>query len=464
MRSRALARFRLNYSRDIRLFLAYILLANIGFGVFMLIFNLYVYALDFREDTIGLFSAVQTFAMALTAMLLGTFVRRVGLWKVIVSGISVYAVSNIGLALSTWVGTLFLFSATAGAGLAIIFTATMPFIMEHGRAEDRTTIATIAFSLASLSMTMGSLIGGFAPLLLSTMIPTMDAGSPAAYRAALLIGSVLGLAAILPLARMDNARTAHRTASATDDRNVADADENQPRARVDVGIFVLVGLITAAGAGLIIPFYNVYLQTLGATTREIGLIYAGAGISAAIVGLSAPLVSRRFGSVTAILLIRGASLPLYLVLIFFPWFGVAIAAHVIRQVSINMAWPVDSTFISELISGRLRASVFGWRSATWNLGIGIASFVGGWMIVRIGYDATFIGFVILTAAAVALYYLYYQRHPRVRAGEIPSALSNSERARRAIAQTEVAVGAPDGALPGARPPSRTTATDAAEQT
>lgn len=447
-RIRRQPRITIDFGREIRLFLVYILLAHIGFGVFMLIFNLYVYALDFREDTIGLFSAVQTFTMAVTALMMGTLVRRVGLWTVIVGGISVYALSNIGLALSTWVSTLLLFSATSGAGLAIIFTATMPFIIEHGRVEDRTNIATVSFSLASLSMTMGSLIGGFAPIALSAVIPTIDAGSPGAYRAALLAGSLLGLAAIVPLLRMSDARRPHRIDRQIASRESSNALADPRRTRMDVGVFVVVGLITAAGAGLVIPFYNVYLQTLGATTREIGLVYAAGGIAAAIIGLSAPMVSRRFGSVTAILMIRGASIPLYLLLIVAPWYGLAVIAHIVRQISINMAWPVDSTFISELLSGNIRASVFGWRSATWNLGIGLSSFAGGWMIVRIGYDATFAGFVGFTAAAVALYYLYYKRHPKVVAGEIPSAISSKDRAKRAILQTEAAVGTIDGDLPG----------------
>lgn len=448
MQVRRLAGTYLNFGRDVRLFLAYMFCANIGFGVFTLIFNLYVYALDFREDSIGLFSSVQTFTMAATALLLGTLISRVGLWMVIVGGIAVYGLSGIGLALSTWAPALLVFSGTSGMGLAIIFTATMPFIIEHGRLEDRTIIATVAFSVASLSATLGSLIGGFAPILLTQLIPSVEAGSPAAYRSALIAGSLLGLAGIIPMLRMGDARHSHRAHQASGIRSGPGPVPDPKRARMDVGVFVLVGLITAVGAGLVVPFYNVYLQTLGANPREIGLIYAAGGIAAAVIGLGAPMVSRRYGSLTAVLLIRGSSLPFYLLLVIAPWYGLAIVAHIVRQVSINMAWPVDSTFISELVPGKLRASVFGWRSATWNLGIGLSSIAGGWLIVRRGYELTFFGFVAFTVAAVALYYIYYRRHPKVVAGEIPSALSSRRRAQRAVRRTEDAVGTVDGALPG----------------
>jgi MFS family permease len=215
-----------------------------------------------------------------------------------------------------------------------------------------------------------------------------------------------------------------------------------------------VGLIIAVGMGLVAPFYNLYLQSLGASPREIGLIYAAGGISAAVIGLAAPWVSRRYGSLNAVVMIRGMSLPLYLLLVFVPWIGLAVMAHIVRQVSINMAWPVDSTFISELVPGKLRTSVFGWRSAAWNLGVGLSSIVGGWLIVTSGYEITFVSFVLFTAAAIALYYLYYLRHPRVAAGQIPSALSSRARARRAIRDTGDAVGTVDGALPGTKGAAR----------
>lgn len=445
MRALSLVGRYLDFGRDIRLFLAYTFLANIGFGVFTLIFNLYVYALDFREDSIGVFNSVQTFSMAAMAMMLGTMINWLGLWRVIFVGVVVYGLSAIGLALSTWAPAIIVLSAFFGAGIAILFTVTMPFIIEYGRHDQRTNIATVAFSFASLSLTLGSLIGGFAPIALSTLIPTVAAGSPAAYRAALLAGSLLGLAAVLPLLRMGDARRSHRN---RDSRSGDGEMPVTPRARRDTAVFITVGLVTALGAGLVVPFYNVYLQTLGANPRQIGLIYAAGGIVAAVIGLSAPIVSRHLGSLSAVLVIRGAPLPFFLLLPLTPGFGLAIIAHIVRQVSINMAWPVDSTFISELLTGKLRAAVFGWRSAAWNLGIGLSSIAGGWLIVRWGYNITFVGFVALTLGAIALYFFYYLRHPLVRAGEIPSALSNRQRARRAVAQTEVAVGTVDGALPG----------------
>ena len=46
-------------------------------------------------------------------------------------------------------------------------------------------------------------------------------------------------------------------------------------------VFVLVGGLMAVGAGMVIPFYNVYLTTLGADATTVGYVYALGGLSAA---------------------------------------------------------------------------------------------------------------------------------------------------------------------------------------
>ncbi len=56
-------------SRAIKLFIAYTLLANIGLGVFQLIYNLYLVRLGYREDFIGTISAATAMQIVVTALI-----------------------------------------------------------------------------------------------------------------------------------------------------------------------------------------------------------------------------------------------------------------------------------------------------------------------------------------------------------------------------------------------------------
>lgn len=95
-----LHRFR-GYSRDLKLFLLFSLLANAGFAVFGLVFNLYLYELGYREASLGLFNGIQILALALVSVGIGTIVRRFGIWTSLVAGLVVYAAACFGLSLAT---------------------------------------------------------------------------------------------------------------------------------------------------------------------------------------------------------------------------------------------------------------------------------------------------------------------------------------------------------------------------
>ncbi|MBA2753275.1 MAG: MFS transporter [Chloroflexia bacterium] len=419
------------FRRDIRLFLLMNLVAYVGFGVFALIYNLYLYELGLREDYIGALNAVQTLATAAAALSFGPVLRRIGAWRCLVAGIGVFLVAASALALVTAPAVLLVFAAALGVGLAFLSTVTMPFIIEWGRMDQRADIAALTFSLISLALTAGSLVGGLAPPLLRNVVPALAANDEGTYRFTLLAGIAVAAIGLWPVLRMSEAcRTSLGGAGMT--TRLAESGTERRQARRDVAVFVAAGGLMAIGVGMVVPFYNVYLTTLGASSSEIGYIFAAGGLCAAVIGLMAPALANRVGSLPAVLMVRLSIVPWYVLLIVNPSLGAAIIAHVVRSTSISMAWPLDSTFIAEVLPARYRASVFGLRSAAWNLTFSGASLVAGWVIVRQGYGWPFFSLALCSTLSVALFVGYFGRHPAVRAGTITSALSSRARASQAV--------------------------------
>jgi MFS family permease len=426
------------FGRDIRLFFLFNLLIYVGFGVFGLVYNLYLYELDLREDFIGAFTAVQTLTMAAAALTMSWPINRFGVWRCITVAALTYPVLALCLAFVEAPAILLIFSCLLGISLAYMFTTTMPFIIEFGRRDHRTDIAALVFSLISLASTLGSLVGGFAPELAAGFVPGVASESVAAYRWTLVIGTVIASFSVIPLLIMGEARRRPQAV----DHAAAKAEELphvRRQVRRDMAVFVAVGGIMSIGAGMVFPFYNVYLTTLGASPGEIGIVFAISGLFAAVIGLGAPALGRRVGSLWAVFLVRNAIAPFYLLLIFAPssiLFGLAVVTHLVRQTTISMAWPLDSTFISEVLPARARSSVFGLRSGVWNLGWSAASLFGGWVIVRAGYGWPFASLVAFTFLSSVLYVSYYSRHPEIKAGRIPSAVSPARRRAAAAAANE----------------------------
>jgi MFS family permease len=173
-------------------------------------------------------------------------------------------------------------------------------------------------------------------------------------------------------------------------------------------MFVAIGFLMSLGAGAVFPFYNVYLKSLGATSGQIGLVYAVAGLVAAGLGLFSPYAARRLGSLRSVVLIRLAPVPCYLLLMALPTLPIAVIAHILRNTSINMAWPIDSTYISEILPAKARASVFSFRSGAWNLGWSLSAPIAGFAIVRYGYNVSFAAYVLFMSVAMGLFYVYFR--------------------------------------------------------
>jgi MFS family permease len=409
------------FGPDIKLFLLYNLLANIGYGVIELIFNLYLLKLGLREDFIGEWRAVQTVCMAVGAAFIGTILNRYGIWRGIVAGFSLLVVSSLALAFAETPTMLLILAGCYGASLAFLFSPLMPFILEWSPSDQRAHVAAVSFSIVSLSSTIGSLVGGFAPSLISSIIPSITNESVEAYRWALATGTIIASLGLVPMFLMGEARHSgpkREIHTAT----IPETTAQRRQTRDDMWVFIMAGGIMSIGVGMVQPFYNVYLKTLGASDHAVGYIYGLGGAVAAILGLGAPYLTQRMGALRAVVILRLSIVPFFLPLIFVPGYGFAVAAYVVRQVSINMAWPIDSTFIGEVLPPRARAGIYGLRSTAWNVGIAAASFVGGRIIVQSGYHWTFVGIIISTALAAIVFFAYFRKHPRVVSGAIPSAL------------------------------------------
>jgi MFS family permease len=317
--------------------------------------------------------------------------------------------------------TLLILAVLSGLGMAYLFNPTMPFIMEWVRQDQRGHVAAVAFSLISLSITFGSLIGGVFPSIIAAIAGSFDAQSIPAYRWTLVAGSAIALTGLIPLFLMHEPRRRRpRDTKSVDQVEETVAERRQVRR--DMAVFVACGGLMSLGVGMVAPFYNVYLTTLGASSEQTGYVFALGGAVAALVGLSAPVVSRRFGPLHAVLLLRSAVVPFYLLLIISPSMSVAILAFVIRQITISMAWPIDSTFIGDVLPARARSPVFALRSAAWNLGFAGASYLAGKIIVHSGYNWTFASLLVFTLLSAGLFVGYYGRHPAVRAGHVASEL------------------------------------------
>jgi len=400
-----------------RLYILFTLIGYLNIGVFQVLYNLYLNRIGLQEDFIGTFTAVNTIAIAVTALAIGPIVNRYGPWIVVVFGFTIFCTTSVGLTLSSGTLILLAFAALQGIGTSFFSNPTMLIVLEYTTNETRQHASAIVYSSQALSGTLGNLGGGLLPKLIFLLFPALTTGSVGSYRATLMVGVVIAGLALVPLLRMRPSGGERRGEMAGVRRQMpVEATKNAGARRADFSVFIISGGLLAVASGAVVPFYNVFLKRLGASTQVVGYIYALAALVAAVVGLTGPVVAAKFGALKTVGVLRFSPLPLFVAMIFAPHLALAIPAHALRVTSINMSWPIDSTFIADLLPARQRAYVFSIRSVLWNAGWAITSIIMGRVIrATDSYAAVFVVYSVFLLLSVGTFQIYFQRRVAERA-------------------------------------------------
>jgi len=420
------ARGLLHLPRDIQLFFFYALFSNVAIGAFALLYNLYLLQIGFREDFIGLVNAVSTASLALSALSLGRLLQQRGAWWCLTFGTASYTVASTLLALMTNPGAILACALLQGLATTFLFVPLMPFVIDHAPREQRPTVAAVALSLTSISATIGNLLAGWSPTWfgLAFGLPVPGVLS---FRLGLVSSILVCGVALVPLALM---RAPRRRVSSTSDTAAGPAAEglSSKQIRVYLFTFVVAGGLLSLGNGAVVPFYNVYLNGLGLSAETIGIVFAAASLIGAVFGLLGPAIAQRLGPLAAVTVLRLLPVFFYAPLTVVQSIPFAISAHIVRMISISMAWPIDSMLIAETLPPAARAHAFSLRSAAWNIGFAGASFVAGRIIVQAGYAPAFVAYCAFCTLAVAYFSLRFRHHPAAHA-QVGSGLSMSQRPR-----------------------------------
>ena len=152
------------FSRNARLYLSYALLSGLGTGIWAVMFNLYMLREGFDLTFIGLFWMIDMLFHGLFAFPAGLIGDKIGRRKTFVIATALNIVARGALLFTLDPTNLLVLSAVAGIGEGFHAVAGEPFMMENSEPEERPHLFSLNSSFGMLSMFVGSLSGGFLPL------------------------------------------------------------------------------------------------------------------------------------------------------------------------------------------------------------------------------------------------------------------------------------------------------------
>ena len=392
-----------SFSRPARLFLLTELLAWICHGVFAVIFNLYLLDAGYRESFVGRAVSFNGLGMALAALPAGMLADRWGRRRCLVLGAALDAGAQLARATLLSPGAILAGSFLAGVGQALLAIAAAPFLTEHSSPRERTHLFTTFFATTLLAGVAGSVMGGELPVLLGHLGGALHPDRLHAYRAALWTGGLLNAAGCLPLLRLRG-----MVEPVLSHARIA-ADAAARRKLVPIG---LNAFLIGAGAGLVIPFMNLYFaRRFACSSSQIGVFFSMAAVFTALASLLGPALARRFGMLRTAVTAQVLSLPFLVTLGAEQRLGIAVAAFWMRATLMQASTPLVQAFVMEALPSSLRARSTSLITLVWNSGWAASATLSGVIIQRFGYDVPFYITAGLYALAASIFYFSFRGAP-----------------------------------------------------
>jgi predicted MFS family arabinose efflux permease len=403
--------------RNPRLYLGGMFLFGMGQSIFALLFNLYLRDLGISDATIGQILSKVALGAAVAALPAAFLFRRMPARTLLVGGGALAAVGYVLQASLVQPELLLLVAFLTGMVLTVFRLSIAPVVMKEGASERRPFLFSASFGVFFLSAILGSAVGGALPHLFHIIAPE----SGQALRFSLFVAAAVTLASALPFLAMRPGEPGPGSPGALE--QIKDLLE------IDWGLhlkLILPSAMIGLGAGLIIPFLNLYFKDrFGLTEGDIGFLFSVMQGFMVAGNLYGPAVSRRLGLVLGVVVTQLLSVPFMIVLAVSHMFPLVALCFFMRGGLMNMNQPLVSHFAMEVVPERDHAITNSLLSLSWFLAWTVSADIGGALIERKGYEEPLLIAAALYVGASVLYWIFFKdvaeaRLPRTEV-EIPEA-------------------------------------------
>ncbi|MFQ6003170.1 MAG: MFS transporter, partial [Candidatus Zixiibacteriota bacterium] len=361
------------FSRNARLFLVGIFFVGLNYAIFMLLLNLYFKELGFTEDLIGEVLSSTAWGMAIISVPAALIIPRVQIKKILIISVlftGIFCLLQASLVDRT---QLLLASLFLGMMRSLTWVTAAPFMMQNSTPKERTYLFSLHFGTYLLAAIVGSLGGGYLPNLFSHYV-----GSGAiAFRYSLYLSVLLGMIALVPFIMIKPEKKA--------------VEKSAYKKRWDRKLLTQRGVllfklclpffILGMGAGLIIPFLNLYFRDrFLLPARTIGIFFALLQFFMLAGILIGPLLSKKFGMIKTIVSTQLSSIPFMLVLAFTYKLPLAVVSFLFRGALMNMSHPISSNFAMEKVKEKEQALTNALLMLSWTGSWAVSANLGGRLI------------------------------------------------------------------------------------
>ncbi|MCG2768601.1 MAG: MFS transporter [Anaerolineae bacterium] len=383
-------------NRNVRLIFAAAMLSGTSSGIFIVVFNLYILSLGIEADVLGKILSAAPFAQALGSIPAAFLAEMIGFRKAF---LAIYGIAGLAILAQVSSESVTLISAAAFVGGLVFsgdFVVRLPFLATNTEESNRTLVYTFSSLIFGLSMSIGSLVAGYAPNVMQLFSPDLTT----AYRYTLYIAGGLTLLAVVPCLWIQDPTPLKK-------RKISLSPYLW-----NIDRFTLQGAITSLFVGLslgtVTPFLNIYFVHHLGTSREFyGTIAALAVIPSTIGSALSPMIASRLGTVSAITLLRLLTIGTIAALTWVVHPVLGALAYWGRRSLFIMTQPLSFSFAMDKASRESTPAVSAWLNVTYWLGNALAAPITGSLIAQSNYVLPFCLSSVAILIAAILNQIYF---------------------------------------------------------
>jgi len=407
-----------SFSPNARLYLTGAVIYGTVMGVFQLLFNFYMLSLGYDEVVIGNLVTIRSATSLVAALPMGYLTDRIGRKNAFFFGYITVGFSVAMMLVAPKILVLNVMNVLMGFGQSLSMVAMGPFLMENSTEKERTYLFSFSSGIGMVAASIGQWLGGYLPTWMGSLFK-VSASSSTAYAWSLSIIIVGTLLALVPNLMMTRNRLL------TSERSVFAPLEYMKVNPGGLTRLITPMLITSIGAGMIMPFMNLFFRNVHLQSDAvIGTMFAWGSLAMAIGLLIAPALAEKYGKIEIVVLTQALSVPFLALLGFSPIFTLSLVAYYVRIMLMNMSSPVYSTFVMEQVDGKYRAMVASLSSMANQFGWAFSPTISGFIQVRYGFKPAFMLTIVFYVIAISMYYVWFWKNRKPVMTAEPTAQQN----------------------------------------
>jgi MFS family permease len=350
------------YNRNIKLSFIANMFIQIGMGIFMVIYNFYIRGLGYSEAVNGQIISMTALATALILVPAGFISDRFGRKKVILYSILITGVILLLRSIVSLEAPLIFLAFIGGLTMAFFQVSGIPWLAENSTPEQRVHLFSMHFAFMTAANVVGNLLGGIFTDLFSFF--TSDINS---IRYTLIIGVLIIFCGVIPTSKFQE--LPKKKQEKQKQKKLIQTGFLRNEGLKIIALFAIAQLLIGFGAGLVIPYLNLYFaDRFQASTSSIGLIISLGQAATALAMFIGPLVVKKVGEVRAVVILQLTSLPFLLITAFTEHLWLAALGFLFRQALMNAGNPIQMSLMMSKVNDSMKGLANSVNQMVFNFG------------------------------------------------------------------------------------------------